>query len=62
MRPSVARCRVSTYGSRALDEVIKDTVAVALADIPEGADTVELWATDMGTVVITAAAHDNNRL
>jgi ATP-dependent Clp protease ATP-binding subunit ClpA len=49
------KVQVSAYGSRALDEVIKDTVAVALADIPEGADTIELWATDAGKVVITAA-------
>ena len=50
-------CKVQTsaYGSRALDATIKDTVAVALADIPEGADTVELWVTDTGKVVITAA-------
>ena len=49
------KVQVSAYGSRALDKVIKDTVAVALADIPEGADTIELWATDAGKVVITAA-------
>ena len=48
------KVQISSYGSRALDEVIKDTVSTALADIPEGADTVELWATDAGKVVITA--------
>ena len=50
------KVQTSVYGSRALDIVIKDTVAIALADIPAGADNVLIWANDVGKVIITTQA------
>ncbi len=48
------RVETSAYGARALDSVIKDTVGEALAEIPEGTETVELLATESGKIVRSA--------